>query len=191
VSAIVLCPSCNQASTHHRPPVTACSHCGAAYPDAVRAPAELALGGARAPKPALLVLGQLGTAFAGGLFLLLLALAPFDVGSYTIGDEQVSGPEFLRRAGLLFGAIGALLAAISVGLFRGRAWARPLMMIYWAVTAVALVAASWVDSADDPADLVGGLVVTAVAAGIAWWYLYRKPNVVAYFDARDPSRRRS
>jgi len=37
----------------------------------------------------------------------------------------------------------------------------------------------------DTADLTGLLAFTAIAATVAWWYLYRKDNVVAYFQALD------
>src|SRR5687768_16262081 len=102
MSVIVLCPNCQFAATFHRTPITLCARCQQPYPDAVRAPAERALGASAAPKPALLVLGQVLSACAAVGFLSVLILAPFDLGTFTIEDQQVSGPEFLRRAGIAF-----------------------------------------------------------------------------------------
>lgn len=80
-------------------------------------------------QPDLLIIGKYVSTFAAGIILVLLILAPFGAGDFTIDGETVSGAEFLRRGGgITFAAIGALLVAIAVGLWRGRAWVRPLMM---------------------------------------------------------------
>jgi hypothetical protein len=178
---IVLCPSCHEATTHHRAPVTECPRCHHAYSDEVRLSAELALRRAEVPKPPLLLLGQFGASFGGVVFLGLLLLAPFDVGSFFIAGEQMSGPEFLVRAGWVFLLIGGLLAVIGLGLWRERAWARPLMMAYWPMSAVLASVPTW--SEGSMTDLTGLLAFTTIAAAVAWWYLYRKDNVVAYFNA--------
>jgi hypothetical protein len=67
--------------------------------------------------------------FAAGIFFLLLISAPFDVGSYSINGEPVSGPEFLRRAGWLFGVVAVVLGAIGIGLLLERPWSRQLMLV--------------------------------------------------------------
>jgi hypothetical protein len=147
----------------------------------VRTPAEDALRRAEVPKPSLLLLGQCGSTFAGVMFLGLLLLAPFDVGTFNIAGEQLRGPEFLVRAGWVFLLIGGLLAAIGLGLWRERAWTRPLMMAYWPMSAVLAYAPAW--SEGSPTDFIIPFAFTAIAAAVAWWYLYRKDNVVAYFHA--------
>lgn len=176
---IVLCPSCHEAAAHHRTPVTECPRCHYPYSHDVRASAEDALRRTAVPKPALLLLGQFGSSFTGAVFLGFLLLAPFDVATYNIAGEQMSGAEFLVRAGWVFLLIGGLLVTIGVGLWRERAWARPLMMAYWPMSAVLAYAPSW--SGGSATDLSGLLAFTAIAAAVAWWYLYRKDNVVAYF----------
>jgi hypothetical protein len=134
------------------------------------------------PKPALLWVGQFATALAGGMTLLLLALAPFDAGTFTLNGEEVSGPEFLRRGGgLVFAVIGGLFVAIAVGLWRGRGWSRPLMLYYWFVIAAIMIGLSWQQDAS-LAGAAPSLAFVAFAGGIAAWYLYRKENVVAYFE---------
>jgi len=91
------------------------------------------------------------------------------------------GLEFLVRAGWVFFLIGGLLAAIGLGLWRERAWTRPLMMAYWPLSAVLTYAPAW--SGGRATDLSGLLVFNAIVAALAWWYLYRKNNVVAYYQA--------
>lgn len=180
MSVQVLCASCGFVAEFHQPPVTACARCHAALPEALRLATERALAREQAPRPLLLTLGQWGSLFAGPMFLLFLFLAPFDVGTYTVGDEVVSGPEFLRRGGWMFAVIGGLLLAIGVGLWRERAWVRPLMVVYW----LSLALLAFTDADGGAGDAVAAIAFAVLWAGIAAWYVYRKPNVRAYFAAR-------
>ena len=187
MSVQALCPTCGSVAELHRVPVGECAHCHTRYPEPLRQSAERALARARAPKPVLIALGQWCSLCAGLLFLFFLLLAPFGVGTYTIGEELVSGPEFLRRAGWLFGAIGCLLLAIGVALWKEWPWARPLMVAYWG--AVGLV--SFAGPGAAASDVLGGLLFAVLGGTAAAWYLYRKPNVRAYFEGRNeqaPSR---
>jgi len=183
MSVQVLCPSCGEVTPFHRPPVTDCPRCHVPLPEQVRAATTRALSAEEAPKPALLLLGQIFSLVAAAIFLVLLVAAPFNAGTYTINDESVSGPEFLRRVGWLFGLYGVLLGAIGVGLLRDAPWARPLMVAYWVVIALSLLLVQ-----PFTADSVWGMVTMLVFAGIAWWYLYQKPNVRAYFESREMPR---
>ena len=189
----VLCPSCGEVTAFSAPPVDECAHCHAAFPDRLRATGERAVIRETAQKPVLLVLGQWAATLGAAIVLLLLVLAPFDVGRYTIHDEPVSGPEFLHRAGLLFTTLGALLVAIAVGLWREREWSRPLMVVTWLVLGVGTLVSD-LEPREDTAGLVGGTVTMLIAAALATWYLYRKKNVVAYYrliERRSRPRRRA
>jgi len=133
----------------------------------------------------LLLLGQFGTLFFGAMATLFLVLAPWDIGSYSIGNEVVSGPEFLRRGGLLFGAVGALFLAIGIGLWRDRAWTRPLMLAYWPLSA--LLGFVMPDTPTEGA--ISLAVFAAICGAFAALYLYGKASVRAYYEARTPSAR--
>ena len=133
-----------------------------------------------APKPLLLAIGQWLSLFAGVIFLATLLFAPFDAGSFSIDGESVSGPEFLRRAGWLFAIVGGILVAIGVGLWRNHTWVRRVMLAYWVV--VPLIASA--DGSSSTEDFVVAVVLAILCGGIAGWYLYRKPNVRAYFEAQ-------
>jgi len=182
MSVQVLCPSCGEVTPFHRPPVTDCPRCHAPLPEQVRAATTRALAVEEAPKPMLLMLGQVFSLVGAVIVLGLLATAPFDVGSYTINGDAVSGPEFLRRAGWLFGLQGVLLGAIGVGLLRDAPWPRPLMVLYWV-----LIPVSFVFYDEINAEVIMSACMMLVAAGIAWWYLYQKSNVRAYFESRELS----
>ena len=181
MSIQVLCPSCTRVTELYRPPVTACPVCHQEYPEELKVATDRALRTASAPKPALLVLGQAFSLIGGLVFLVVLVSAPFDAGTYHIGDEPVSGPEFMKRAGWIFGVVGALWIAIGLLLIRDVPAARPLMLSYWLLSPLVLVATAESGGSEEVLSL---LLVSAVAAGISWWYLYRKPNVAAYFESR-------
>jgi hypothetical protein len=181
VSVQVLCPSCGEVTPFHRPPVTDCPHCHVPLPEPVRAAATRALAIEGAPKPALLMLGQIFSLLAGAIFVVLLIAAPFNAGSYSINDEPVTGPEFLRRVGLMLGVMGILLASIGVGLLRDKPWSRPLMIIYWLAVGVSVAFTGGTSAGD----IFAGVLTPLVAAGIAYWYLYVKPNVRAYYESRE------
>lgn len=180
MSVIGLCPQCGVATPFHQPPVASCPHCNADFPGAVTAPAERALAAERTPKPFLLQLGMLGSLLFGAIVALLLVLAPFDLGSYSISGEPVSGPEFVRRAGLFVGGTGIIMLAIGFGLWLEREWTRTLMVGYWGAMAVAGAAGAVTGSFT--VDEAAGLIVQSLLAlAIACWYLYWKANVVAYY----------
>lgn len=186
MSVIVLCPSCQYAATFHRTPITICTRCQQPYPDSVRLPAERALATSVARKPGLLVLAQFFTAVGAVAFIGLLLSAPFDAGTFTINGEVVSGPEFLRRAGPAFLLVALLFGATAIGLWRDRPWTRPLMMAYWPVVTALVIGLSW-GQPELVTQALGALSFSIPAAVVAWWYLYRKDNVVAYFRARERS----
>ncbi len=77
---------------------------------------------------------------------------------------------------LVAGPFLLLSAAAGYGLARNRHWTRPL-----------LFALSILSVAITPAlpgyDGTGNYIFGVVLAVLGWWYLYRKPNVVAYYSA--------
>lgn len=179
----MLCPTCAVVSELHRPPVTDCAHCHTPYPDALRTASDASLRRSMAPKPVLLSIGQWLSLFTGGVFVLLTLLAPLNIGTYSISGEEMPGPQFLLRGGWLMGVLGGLLLGIAVGLLRDRPWARPLMLLYW--MAFALLAL--IGDGFDIAALMASALVMIASVAIAAWYLYAKPDVRAYFEARSAS----
>jgi len=103
----------------------------------------------------------------------------------------VAGPDGMHsRAVQRIGVVGLLAlvlpaAVLAYGLLRSRRWTRPLLLVFHTAAAVSpfamVLSVSLVH--------VSALVVLAVLAGMAavggavWWYLYRKPNVVAWFNS--------
>src|ERR1041384_4643786 len=113
MSVSLICPHCGTPATIHRPPLSVCPQCQTAWPQPLRLSAEAALAREKVTRPTLLTVGMYLALPFGAIFLLLLLLAPFNAGNYTINGESVTGIEFLRRAGVMFGveSVAALAAA--------------------------------------------------------------------------------
>jgi len=178
----LVCPRCSVATTFHRAPVTACPSCQASFPEELRLSAEANLARQRAIRPTLLTIGLYGSGFVGGLTLLLLSLAPFNIGSFSINGEAVTGPEFLRSAGVAFGAAGALCVAISYGLWKERSWTRELMILFWVVIDAFLITDAMKYPSGD-LGLVGTSFYAAIYLVVSGWYLYFRKSVVEYYAA--------
>jgi hypothetical protein len=119
------------------------------------------------------------------LTLLASGLAPFNLGSYTINGQHVTGPEFIAQGGLLaFWAVSITVAVLAYGIHRGRKWTRPGLM----GVLVAVVAAVTIYTALRPSpENLASCGTTAVAALCAWWYLYRKASVRQYYSSLSPT----
>lgn len=174
-----VCPACSAPVSVGGSIPDACPHCKAPLPDPLKA--SLAAGRERegAPIPFLLMLGRYGSSFMGGMMLLLLLLAPWDVGSYSINNEPVSGPEFLRIAGLGWGVLCIDLLAVAYALWTERWWGRWVMLGYWVLGAAMMLALP----AESTAAAVSGALMMLMCGGVAAWYLFGNENVVRYYKA--------
>ena len=115
-------------------------------------------------------------------FALALALAPFGRGSYFINNQPVSGPTFFREAWPSYLLAVGLHAVIAFGLWRERPWVRWLLLAYWPAFGI-LLAVFYLRHPEAVPDVVGTALFSVLASVVAWWYLYRRQNVVTYFRA--------
>lgn len=134
------------------------------------------------PTPHLLQLAKWLAPTMGGLMVVAVLLAPFDLYHYEVNYQPVSGREFLREAGVPFLAIGALLFAIGRGLQLERPWTRSMMLCFWILLGVAVFVFGVRDSGVARA-LFDGVVTAGLPLVVSWWYLYDKSNVVRYYRA--------
>jgi hypothetical protein len=85
MSVTLICPSCGALATLHRAPISACPQCQTAWPESLRQSAETALAREKVTRPLLLTIGMYVAPAFGGLFLLMVILAPFNAATYSIG----------------------------------------------------------------------------------------------------------
>lgn len=133
------------------------------------------------PMPLLMRVGAvLATVFVV-LAAALFVRAVLGIGPHRIGGRPVTPEEWLRLAGPLLVAAAGFMGAIAYGFRTRKPWARHVVMAHWAVVGfygLGLGAAGQLSRG-----LTIRVVVQAVAFGAAaWWYFYRKPNVVQYFE---------
>ena len=119
-----------------------------------------------------------GLASVAMCFSILLAI--LDVGPHLMGGERVTREEWLHIAAPLVAVIGVLMACISYGLAKEKAWSRHLVIAMFAlivVYATTLGALSLIHRA-----IMWRAIINASLSGVASvWYFYFKPNVAAYF----------
>ena len=180
MSVVLICASCAEPYTLHRPPVPeACDRCHAAFPDSVRQVANRTLRAEATPRPLLLTLGFgfITFSFAAGMLVFVVALV--GNGPYTVNGQRVTKSEFFSDPlALSFAPIIIMAAWVAWALWRERPWARQLMLAYWFV----LFAPSIFAPTADLSSRIAGIFSLAVSITTASWYLYGKPNVVAYFQ---------
>src|SRR2546430_10040464 len=179
MSVSLICPTCGSPATIHRAPVSVGPNCQAAWPEALRLSAEATLARAKAERPLLLTVGMYVAPTVGGLFVLLVFLAAFDAGNYTIEGETVSGPEFLRRAGVYYLSLGGSALAAAYAIWRERSWSRWAIVVFWIAQLAAAVGFGWAAAGmTGVAGAVASLLLLLVLVG---WYLFDKENVVTYY----------
>jgi hypothetical protein len=117
----------------------------------------------------------------GGVFLLGVLAAAFDVGffTFTIDDQQVGGRESLSVAGVAAASIGISLLASAYGIWRERSWARWAMIAFWILVLASNVGVGWSDSGlSGVARATAGMLLPIV---LAVWYLFGREQVVEYY----------
>jgi hypothetical protein len=123
------------------------------------------------------------TWFAGlasvAMYLSIL-LAVYDIGPHIMGGERVTRGEWLHIAAPLVAVIGVLMACISYGFAKEKAWSRHLVI---AMFALIIVYASAFGALNlmHRAIMWRAIINGTLFGGAAVLYFYFKPNVADYF----------
>ena len=179
MSVSLICPMCGTPTTVHKAPVTTCPNCLAAWPESLRLSAEGTLEREKVGRPLLLTIGMHVAPAVGGMFLLMVVLALFDAGDYSINGETVSGFEFLQRAGIYYLIIGGCSVTAAYAIWRERSWSRWPMVFFWLAQVAAAIGFGW--AASGIAGVAAGLAGLLLILVLVWWYLFEKENVVEYY----------
>jgi hypothetical protein len=124
------------------------------------------------------------TWFAGlasvAMYLSIL-LAVYDIGPHIMGGERVTRGEWLHIAAPLVAVIGVLMACISYGFAKEKAWSRHLVI---AMFALIVVYASVFGALNlmHRAIMWRAIINGTLFGGAAVWYFYFKPSVADYFQ---------
>lgn len=131
----------------------------------------------RLQMPLLLRVGMVGSVFLSVvLFIGWVALVLGQSSVFWINHEQVSRIQFLSGGGYVLFLLPLLLGGIGYGLWKERAWARPLMVFFWLILVTPSVISLLLGGGDKKSHL-GALACLLIVV----WYLYFKRNVVSYY----------
>ena len=123
--------------------------------------------------------------FTGLASLAFLMVATVGAGPYIVQGATVSRAEFMAFAvPVLLGetVLSIMSIAVAWGLFRRRYWARPLMVGLGAAAMLfSLLAGTLVGL--PMKQVLFGTVSGAVGVLILWWTLYRRDDMVDWFEA--------
>lgn len=181
MSVGIVCPKCGTPLTFHRQPVRTCPRCQTEFPPALQAAADAALAQQTTERPLLLTVGMYCSPAVGALLLLALARALTGGGPFNVGDEAVSGAEFIRERGLILAVLGPVCVGVGIGIYLARAWVRWLMLAYWFFNLAITTALGWSEAGAAGATRHAAEALLLLV--LAYWYLFVKANVAAYFRA--------
>lgn len=135
--------------------------------------------------PALLRIGLWLSVVIAAVFVLALALFAAMISlvdAWPLGDRTVSRAEFLAATWPTLSILPvatAFVVAIAWGVWKERAWARPVMIAYTlSATAWVAVVGLWTGE-----PFATSFAMDVGLAAFTAWYLYRKQSVVAYYNA--------
>lgn len=131
-------------------------------------------------KPFFIKLGTLFSPLAGA-FCFLMALVALSAGpliTYEINEQPVTQAYFASHALPPIVLAGGVLLAIGYGFWKERSWSRELVMGFWLLVGVCVLALTAYAPPTKKMFALGDLVIDV---GIAVWYFYFKPNVVEYY----------
>jgi hypothetical protein len=144
--------------------------------------------------PLLLLCGLGFSAFFSGLGAFVLTIfaiwLPFS-SSYSIEGHAVTRAQFFADSWPIWVAFPPFLllfAAIAYALWRELPWSRQLMVAFWGGNLLLGVGLAAWGPVHDPGEWPQ-LAIYLIIIGIVWWYLYRKPSVVAYYRVLEEQRR--
>jgi hypothetical protein len=111
---------------------------------------------------------------------LSILLAFYDIGPHIMGGERVTREQWLHIAAPLVAVIGVLMACISYGFAKEKAWSRHLVIAMFALIVV-YASAFGALNLMHRAIMWRAIINGTLFGGAAVWYFYFKPNVADYF----------
>jgi hypothetical protein len=128
-------------------------------------------------RPLLLTVGAICATVLSTLWIGFFAAALLGNGSGSLDGREVTPGVFFLRAGAMLLSLGVLGLALAFGIWRHRAWTRPLAIMLCAAVPIVLALPDTVSRRS-----LGSATFTGLAAaGLAALYFYGVPTVRAYY----------
>jgi hypothetical protein len=127
-------------------------------------------------------IGAQTSTIIGFVGLLIIPLAALNIGSYSIDDQRVSGPQFLLHGYSKAFPFLALILAIAYGYRTERTWARTLPIFFWLAVDCVLAWQLFVGEVAEN-DVIGLGCFAVLYVAVALWYCWFKRSVELYYRA--------
>lgn len=185
MSTVLVCPNCRATTEYQGSGLPACSACGTRLSERADAAAGHT---ADRQRPSLLMIFMvfLGAFATIGTIITFLTVTVPGNEDYIVDNRLASQSDFLLKM-LPFILLYLAAAPIAYGLWRERAWTRPLLLAFFGIPELGkYLMPRWQEA---PAHaLIPRFILSAVLVGLLSWYLYRKRNVVRYYNALSGSK---
>lgn len=181
MNSLLVCPSCSTPAEYPGSGKPACSACGAILqlPEQAGAAGEQTAGRQR-PSLLLVFMVFLASFATIGTIITFLTITVPGNEDYIVDNRLATQSDFLIKM-LPFILLYLAAAPIAYGLWKERAWTRPLLVAFFAIPEFGkYLTPRWSDA---PAHaFIPRFILSVVLIGLLSWYLYRKRNVVRYYN---------
>lgn len=181
MSAVRVCPNCKTTIEFQDPGLPTCSACGAMLPPPERAGA--ASGQAvdeERPLFLMIFMVFLGSFTTIGIIITLMTVTMAGNEDYFVDNRFATRSDFLIKM-IPFILLYLAAAPIAYGLWKERPWTRPLLIAFFSIPEFGkYLTPRWSEA---PAHaIIPRFILSAALIGLLCWYLYRKRNVVRYYN---------
>lgn len=180
MSAVLVCPNCRATTEYQDSGQPACSTCGTR----LSAGADAAAGQeADRQRPLLLLIFMVFLGFLATIGVIITFMTVTVPGNeeYIVDNRLATQSDFLVKM-LPFILLHLAAVPIAYGLWKERPWTRPLLVAFFAIPEFGkYLTPRWSEA---PAHaIIPRFILSALLIGFLSWYLYRKQNVVRYYNA--------
>jgi hypothetical protein len=181
MSAVRICPNCKTTVEFQNPGRPTCAACGAILPAPKPGHTAAAQAADRQRPSLLLVLMVFMGSFATiGIIITFLTITVPGNEDYIVDNRLATQSDFLVKM-LPFILLYLAAAPIAYGLWKERPWTRPLLVAFFAIPEFGkYLTPRW--SGAPAHAFIPRFILSAVLIGLLIWYLYKKRNVVRYYE---------
>jgi len=180
MNLLLVCPSCRTTTEFQGSGQPVCSACGTRLSEGVDAASPHAADRQR-PLFLLMLMVFLGSLAAIGLIITFLTVTVPGNEEYIVDNRLATQSDFLIKM-LPFILLYLTAVPIAYGLWKERPWTRPLLIAFFSIPEFGKYFTPRWSGAPAHA-FIPRFLLSALLIGLLAWYLYRKRNVVRYYNA--------
>lgn len=177
--AVLICPHCGTTTEHPGAGPPVCSACGARLSEHADAASWRETDRQR-PLLLLIFMVFLASLATIGIIITFMTVTVPGNDEYIVDNQLATQSDFLMKM-LPFILLYVAAVPIAYGLWKERAWTRPLLIAFFSIPEFGkYLTPRW--SAAPAHAFIPRFIFSMVLIGLLSWYLYRKRNVVRYYN---------